>query len=40
VLTDFGSTDYAYGIALQPNGNIVAASFSNSNFDVARYLPR
>jgi uncharacterized delta-60 repeat protein len=43
VVTNFGSPDFAYGVAIQPNGRIVAAGESNTganppNFALARYL--
>lgn len=46
-VTSFGSgpaVDFAYGVAIQPNGRIVVAGYSNQSgsgylFAVARYLP-
>ena len=40
VTTDFGSFDQALGVAIQPNGRIVAAGFSQPDFALARYLGR
>ncbi len=37
VTTNFGSTDTANAVAVQPDGKIVAAGVSNNNFSVARY---
>jgi uncharacterized delta-60 repeat protein len=37
VTTDFGSTDRATGVAVQPNGKIVAAGQSGDDFALARY---
>jgi len=34
------STAWAFGLAVQPNGKIVAAGGSNNDFAVARYTPR
>jgi uncharacterized delta-60 repeat protein len=44
VTTDFGSTDNAYALALQPDGKLVAAgsaslTFSDTGFALARYNP-
>ena len=41
VTTDFGadSSDYGYSVALQPDGRIVVAGNSSSNFALARYQP-
>jgi len=43
VVTDIGGFDIAYGVDIQPDGNIVAAGFSDvkgtSDFALARYLP-
>ena len=43
VITNFGGNDYAFAVALDPNGKIVAAGFSDvqgtADFAVARYLP-
>ncbi|MEO8152566.1 MAG: hypothetical protein ABI605_05805 [Rhizobacter sp.] len=38
-LADFGSGDVAKAVAIQPNGNIVAAGSSGNQFAVARYKP-
>jgi hypothetical protein len=40
VTTNFGSFDQALGVAIQPNGRIVAAGFSQPDFALARYLGR
>jgi uncharacterized delta-60 repeat protein len=40
VTTDFGSFDQALGVAIQPDGRIVAAGFSQPDFALARYLGR
>ena len=37
VLTDFGGFDHANAVALQMDGKIVAAGFSNADFALARY---
>jgi uncharacterized delta-60 repeat protein len=40
VTTDFGSTvDMALDVAIQPNGDIVAAGWNNHDFALARYNP-
>ncbi len=38
VTTDFGSDDEGKSVALQPDGRIVVAGYSNGNFALARYL--
>lgn len=38
VLTNIGTTDYGYAVALQSNGKIVAAGESDENYALARYL--
>ena len=40
VTTDFGSFDQASEVAIQPNGRIVAAGFSQPDFALARYVGR
>jgi uncharacterized delta-60 repeat protein len=35
--TNFGSSDYAYGVAIQADGKIVVAGMSGGDFAVARY---
>ncbi len=37
VSTNFGSTDKAYGVVIQPDGKIVAAGYSGNDFALARY---
>ena len=37
VITDFGGSDAALAVALQPDGKIVAAGSSSNNFALARY---
>jgi uncharacterized delta-60 repeat protein len=37
VTTDFGSVDGAYSVAIQSDGKIVVAGFSNNDFALARY---
>ncbi len=37
VVTDFGDQDQANGVAIQPDGKIVAAGTSSANIAVARY---
>jgi uncharacterized delta-60 repeat protein len=37
VTTDFGSTDWAHSVAIQSDGKIIAAGYSNNNFALARY---
>jgi len=39
VTTDFGSSDYGYSIALQPDGKILVAGCGGGDFAVARYNP-
>jgi uncharacterized delta-60 repeat protein len=39
VTTDFGGTDWATALVLQPDGKLVAGGFSDSNFALARYNP-
>ena len=38
VTTNFGNTDKAYGLVIQPDGKIVAAGTSGNDFALARYL--
>jgi uncharacterized delta-60 repeat protein len=35
----FGSSDAAYGVAIQPDGKILVVGHADGNFGVARYLP-
>ena len=37
VTTDFGSTDRAHSVAIQSDGKIIVAGYSNNNFALARY---
>ena len=37
VTTDFGASDQAFGVAIQPNRKIVAAGFAGDDFALARY---
>ena len=37
VVTDFGNSDRANGLVLQPDGKLVAAGTTNGNFALARY---
>jgi uncharacterized delta-60 repeat protein len=37
VTTDFGSVDGAYSVAIQSDGKIIVAGFSNNDFALARY---
>jgi uncharacterized delta-60 repeat protein len=39
VRTDFGDVDQAFGLALQPDGKLVAAGRSGPRLALARYLP-
>jgi uncharacterized delta-60 repeat protein len=39
VLTDFGSASSALGVAVQPDGKIVAVGHAGGDFAAARYLP-
>jgi uncharacterized delta-60 repeat protein len=40
VVTDFGAQEYAFGVAIQTDGSIVAAGPASGDFAVARYLGR
>jgi hypothetical protein len=40
VVTDFGAQEYAFGVAIQTDGSIVAAGPGSGDFAVARYLGR
>jgi uncharacterized delta-60 repeat protein len=37
VSTDFGDGDFAFGLALQPDGKLVAAGITGGTFALARY---
>ena len=40
VVTDFGVQEFAFGVAIQTDGRIVAAGLGSGDFAVARYLGR
>lgn len=40
VVTDFGVQEFAFGVAIQSDGRIVAAGLGSGDFAVARYLGR